>query len=146
MWWLWFRVFKTFLGWWLITGWPIIRAELLIQLWMRSLHVNKEATAVGEVRSRKHERRQLSTEEWTVEKGNNVDFCSQQAKVLNLQSSGLSVMQWVSFQMHQMQRRADNMSKCCHPTSQLWNTKYAELAYQTFLHSSHACVAHHMPL
>lgn len=82
----------------------------------------QKSTAVGEACSRQHllrERRQLSTEEWTVEKGKNVDFCSQQAKVSNPQSSGLSVMQWVSFQMHQMQRRADNMSKCCHPTSQL---------------------------
>lgn len=41
----------------------------------------QKSTAVGEACSRKHERRQLSIEEWTVEKGKNVDFCSQQAKV-----------------------------------------------------------------
>lgn len=57
------------------------------------------------------------------QRGGKVKVCTQHAKNKSSKSfcshavessmSGLSVMQQVAFQMHQMQRRSGNMSKCC---------------------------------
>lgn len=87
-----------------------------------------------------------------------VKVCTQHANKLVVQIicshaveswvSGLSVMQQVAFQMQQMQRRSGNISKCCLAPHQqtLKNQTYSTgILYRLLLHSSHACVAQHMP-